>query len=125
MMQTLADAFSQAMNDGYAGLWASGDMTWEIGGDKDFSRLLEYEWRLEEFFRVHPEMGGICQYHASTLPPEMMKQGLLAHPTLFVNETLSLMNPHYVRQEAFRPEMERNPKLESALTRLLQPQWSD
>lgn len=50
MMQTLADAFSQAMNDGYAGLWASGDMTWEIGGDKDFSRLLEYEWRLEEFF---------------------------------------------------------------------------
>lgn len=46
----------------------SGDMTWEFGRARDFSRLLEYEWRLEEFFQKHLELEGICQYDADTLP---------------------------------------------------------
>ena len=56
MMRTLEDALDQALNNGYAGLWATGDMSWEFGPQKDFSKLLEYEWRLEEFFRTHPEL---------------------------------------------------------------------
>ena len=66
MMHTLEDALGRALNEGYDGLWATGDMTWELGPERDFSRLLEYEWRLEEFFRKHPALGGICQYHADT-----------------------------------------------------------
>ena len=50
---------------GYAGLWATGDMTWELGPERDFSKLLEYEWRLEEFMRAHPALSGICQYHTT------------------------------------------------------------
>lgn len=122
MIQALEDVLTQAMRDGYVGLWATGDMTWEMGDDKDFMKLLEYEWRLEEFFHQHPEIGGVCQYYASTLPRETMKQGLLAHPTLFVNETLSLLNPSYLRRDAYTAQMERNPKLDSTLTRLLEPQ---
>jgi hypothetical protein len=96
MLKGLEEALEQALTDECKGLWASGDMTWEFGGAKDFSRLLEYEWRLEEFFQSHPDLEGICQYHADTLPPEAMKQGMVAHPTLFVSETLSLVNPHYL-----------------------------
>ena len=60
MMQSLQDALKQALDDGLQGLWATGDMTWEFGPDKDFSKLLEYEWRLEEFFREHPQIGGLA-----------------------------------------------------------------
>ena len=95
MLRGLEDALEQALKDGYKGLWASGDMSWEFGQAKDFSRLLEYEWRLEEFFQKHPELEGICQYHADTLPPAAIKQGLLTHPSIFVSETLSLVNPQY------------------------------
>ena len=42
---------------------------------------------------------GICQYHVDTLPPEAVRQGLLTHPSLFINETLSRMNPHYLPRE--------------------------
>jgi hypothetical protein len=70
-------------------------MTWEFGQASDFSRLLEYKWRLEEFFQKHPETEGICQYHADTLPPGAIQQGQAAHPSIFVNETLSVVNPHY------------------------------
>src|SRR6476620_7808625 len=31
MIASLKDAFHQALNDGYQGLWATGDMTWEFG----------------------------------------------------------------------------------------------
>jgi len=71
-------------------------MTWEFGRAKDFSQLLEYEWRLEQFFQKRPEIEGICQYHADTLPPEAMKQACVSHPAIFISETLSLVNPYYL-----------------------------
>jgi hypothetical protein len=101
MLAGLENALDQALNDGYKGLWASGDMTWEFGRAKDFSQLLEYEWRLEQFFQKHPEIEGICQYHADTLPPEAMKQGRDAHPAIFISETLSLVNPYYLPRNTF------------------------
>jgi hypothetical protein len=100
MLKGLEDALEQALKDGFKGLWASGDMSWEFGQAKDFSRLLEYEWRLEEFFQKHPELEGICQYHADSLPPAAIKQGLIAHPSIFVSETLSLVNPQYLPRES-------------------------
>jgi len=101
MLKGLEEALEQALKDGCKGLWASGDMTWEFGGAKDLSRLLEYEWRLEEFFQLHPELEGICQYHSDTLPPEAIKQGMVAHPAIFVSETLSLVNPSYLPRKAY------------------------
>jgi hypothetical protein len=98
MISTLETALDEALADGYDGLWATGDMTWELGPENDFSKLLEYEWRLEEFFRAHPQISGICQYHAETLPRSAVRTGLHSHPGLFVSETLSLMNPHYLHR---------------------------
>lgn len=105
MIQTLGRALRQALDDGYDGLWATGDMTWEFGPSRDLSRLLEYEWRLEEFMREHPEMSGICQYHADTLPREILRDGMCAHKGVFISDTLSVVNPHYLppASRAVRP----------------------
>lgn len=95
MLAGLEDALAQSLADGFAGLFATGDMSWEFGPDADFSELMEYEWKLEDFFEAHPQLMGICQYHANTLPPEVMKQGLIAHPGIYINDELSLPNPHF------------------------------
>jgi hypothetical protein len=124
MLHDLELAIEQALDDGYTGLWATGDMTWELGPEKDFTKLLEYEWQLEEFIQKHPEFGGVCQYHADTLPHEAMQHGLLAHPSVFINETLSLINPHYIERHAFTPQAEKSPEVESVLSRLLQLEFS-
>lgn len=96
MMHGLEQALGQALSDGFAGLWATGDMTWEFGAEKGSMKLLEYEWRLEEFFHSHPQLEGICQYHLDTLPGVDPRDVLLTHPAVFVNQTLSLLNPHCV-----------------------------
>lgn len=101
MLKALEDAIDSALNDGYRGLWASGDMSWEFGPQKDFKRLVEYEWRLEELFKKRSALSGICQYNFDTLPRETMRDGLESHTSLFVNETLSMVNPYYVRRPLF------------------------
>ena len=95
MIKSLADALEQALHDGYAGLFATGDMTWEFGSGADFAQLVEYEWQVEDFLRAHSEISAICQYHADTLPAEVLRHGLATHPEIFINETLSLINPRF------------------------------
>lgn len=95
MLQMLDGAIDQALADGFAGLWASGDMTWELGGPCSAEELLDYEWGLEDIFRRRPELSGVCQYHSGSLPPELVRHGLAAHRSAFVNETLSRLNPYY------------------------------
>ena len=106
MIQGLDEALEHSLRDSYDGLWATGDMTWEMGPQGDFSQLLEYEWRLEEFFRTHPALCGICQYHVDTLPHEVLLQGLVTHPSIFQSATLAQINPHYLlgTRTAIRPQ---------------------
>lgn len=118
MMKTLEDALQQALDDGFKGLWATGDMTWEFGPQKDFSKLLEYEWRLEEFFHKHPALGGLCMYHADTLPRETLRRGLVAHPTIYLNETLSRINPHYLPPQAYNHQATTDPRLDHEIDSL-------
>ncbi len=115
MMGLLADALKQALADGYDGLWASGDMTWEFGQDRDYTKLLEYEWRLEEFFQQNPALQGVCQYHAEMFPAEVLRQGLLTHPGVYINESLSRLNPHFRPPRSYGAEAAADAGLDEAV----------
>lgn len=95
MLGMLADSVNAALADGYSGLWATGDMTWELGSRKNFEKLMEYEIGLEEMFRSHPALSGVCQYHQDTLPEAALQVALSTHPAVYINETLVRMNPFY------------------------------
>ena len=118
MLGMLEEALGQALHDGYQGLWTSGDMSMEFGPERDFSKLLDYEWQLEEFLQAHPALCGICQYHADTLPCEVLRQGLLTHPTLYINEILSRLNPHYVERASFTAQSYNNTALDKTIREL-------
>src|SRR5690242_8849391 len=48
MLGMLEHAVDEAERDGYRGLWATGDMTWELGSaQQSIIDILDYEWRLE------------------------------------------------------------------------------
>ena len=100
MLSMLDEAVDRAVADGYRGLWTSGDMTWEFGPKRDFAKLIEYEFGLEEIFRKRPNLCGVCQYHVDTLPAHVLQQGLVCHPARFVSETLSQLNPYYAQAQS-------------------------
>jgi hypothetical protein len=117
MINQIERAVSASLADGYQGLWASGDMGWELGPEQDFTKLLEYEWRLEEMFFKYPGLCGICQYHSETLPRDAMRQGLMTHASIFVNETLSRINPYYTRGKSPQ-EMVSDSDFDAVVSRL-------
>jgi hypothetical protein len=113
MIRTLQEAIHEAVGEGYRGLWATGDMSWEFGPENNFDSLLEYEWRLEQLFYREPGLSGICQYHRDTLPREAIREGVISHRRIYINQTLSRLNPYYVsaevpvdRRNALRPELD-------------------
>ncbi|MFP5230655.1 MAG: MEDS domain-containing protein [Acidobacteriota bacterium] len=115
MLNTLSDALQSALRDGYTGLWATGDMSWEMGPEKNLPKLLDYERRLDEFLEAHPRMGGVCQYRMDTMPRTAVQQGLVAHRALFINETLSILNPQYLHPEMSSPSAVAQAEPELAL----------
>lgn len=119
MIEMLDAAVEQALSDGYSGLFATGDMTWEFGRAKEFSLLVEYEWRLEQLFRKQPALSGLCQYHRDLLPRDAVRAAVVSHESMYITETISRINPHYVRD---RSPAERNaaaqPQLDDELAML-------
>jgi len=120
MLQKLEDMLDEALKDGYKGLWASGDMTWELGSEKNFEKLLEYESKLEALFQRRKELHGICQYHYDTLPAEVLRHGLVMHRTVFINETLSRLNPHFISSGLPTATTAANPLLDEMIAELCQ-----
>lgn len=95
MIKSLGDAVQQAVADGYVGLWAAGDMTWEFGHEANLQKLLEYERKLDDFMKACPALTGVCLYHRDTLPAHAIQTALKTHAALYVNATLSQLNPLY------------------------------
>lgn len=121
MIQMLAKTLAQAMSDGYQGLWATGDMAWEFGPNKDFSSLVAYEVRLEHFLRQNANIGGICQYHADMLPREVLRKGLLVHRQVLADES-SFLNSWYRPELPLRSsnlDSELDSELDSVIDRIL------
>ncbi len=95
MVRLLDDAVKQALDAGFVGLWASGDMTWEFGNEANLEKLLEYERSLEAFMRLNPALSGICLYHRDTLPRHAIETALITHPATYISSTLSQLNASY------------------------------
>jgi hypothetical protein len=95
MLEELSKALKQALRDGFQGLWATGDMMGELGSEKNFEKLLQYEFELDEMLRNNPALGGICQYHRDMLPADAIGVAMAAHQSVYINETLARMNPFY------------------------------
>jgi hypothetical protein len=118
MLAMLADAVDDALAQGYAGLWATGDMTWELGSEKNFEKLMEYECGLEEMIRDRPALGGICQYDRDTLPDDALYVAVSKHRGIYLSGTLSRVNPFY--SPIADPGMPRlpSPNLKEMISRL-------
>lgn len=87
MLNLLNEAVETALDLGYTGLRATGEMTWTLAGVAGTERAIEYEGLMNEFYPSVRAVG-LCQYHVGKLPAHMLEGALRTHPTAFVGHRL-------------------------------------
>lgn len=109
MISILHDAVKEALDAGFAGLCAAGDMGWVLDQAPGTEHLAEYESRLNEFYANNKALG-LCQYHRKTLPAEMLDHCIATHRFVRIDGPIALENPFYevpeqaIGRRAARPE---------------------
>ncbi len=88
-----------AIEQGYACLRVTGEMTWALRGLPGSERLIEYESKLNEFFPGSLCMA-ICQYDRRRFSPEILLDVLNTHPVAVVG-TRIYHNLYFMPTEEF------------------------
>ncbi|MGC4095695.1 MAG: MEDS domain-containing protein [Nitrospira sp.] len=97
MLSFLQQSYDSALKDGFAALRATGDVSWEVGPEKDFSNIVYYETLLDVFF-LGKKMVGMCQYPKHKCPPEVISGILTSHKIAALDQVIC-SNFHYVPAE--------------------------
>ena len=79
MISMLARETELALQEGYAALRVTGEMTWALRGLPGSERLMEYEAKLNGFFPGSRALA-ICQYDRRRFSPEVLLDVLTTHP---------------------------------------------
>ncbi|HEU5453856.1 MAG TPA: MEDS domain-containing protein [Terriglobales bacterium] len=94
MITVLHEAVKAALDAGFSGLCAAGDMGWVLDEAPGTERLAEYESRLNEFYASNRALG-LCQYNRKTLPPAMLDHCIATHRLVRIDGPVALDNPFY------------------------------
>ncbi|OPG10235.1 MEDS domain-containing protein [Microbispora sp. GKU 823] len=73
-------ALAEALDAGYAGLWALGDMAWAASDISGAERLHRYEAEVNRVFSGGRALA-MCLYDRRTMPPEALDRISAAHPS--------------------------------------------
>lgn len=94
MISMLSQAVKDALEDGFAGLCAAGDMTWILDDAPGSEEFAEYEALLNHFYQTHRALG-LCQYNRCRLPAAILDHGMATHPVVRIGGPYLLTNPFY------------------------------
>jgi hypothetical protein len=117
MISLLREAVERALEDGFEGLCAAGDMTWildEAPGSEEFA---EYEALLNNFYATHRALG-LCQYNCRRLPPAILDHGIATHPVIRIDGPVLLTNPFYEDPDVARGRTANVDGVEERIERL-------
>jgi hypothetical protein len=104
MIEMLHAAVKGALDDGFTGLCAAGDMSWILDGAPGSEKVAEYEARLNRFYEANHALG-LCQYNVRTMPAEVLDHCLATHSAVRVEGPILLSNPFYELPEAAMSRM--------------------
>ena len=94
MIAMLHQAVKDALDGGFTGLCAGGDMSWVLDEAPGSERLAEYEARLNHFYKSHHALG-LCMYNVRTMPAVILDHCMASHPTVRMEDSILLENPFY------------------------------
>jgi MEDS: MEthanogen/methylotroph, DcmR Sensory domain len=96
MIEMLRGAVKDALDAGFAGLCAAGDMNWLLDDAPGSHEILEYEALLNHFFGDPTNKAlGLCQYNRNTLPATILDTCMATHRHVRIADPMIVENPFY------------------------------
>jgi hypothetical protein len=80
MISDLCNEVQSAVDLGFAGLRASGELSWALDLPSALAQMIKYEEELEEYF--HAKFAALCQYDASRYPSYIIEHMKRLHPVV-------------------------------------------
>jgi signal transduction histidine kinase/CheY-like chemotaxis protein len=87
LMDLLRQAEQQALDDGFAGLRATWDLTWILAGCDGAERLVEHEAHLNRFL-ARSRTTALCRYARTSASVELIQGALHTHPLAILGDQL-------------------------------------
>ena len=95
MIGLLGREVQSALDDGFRGFRAAGEMTWALGRNVDAEALFAYEAMMNQFYERNAAVG-LCLYSLQHFPPKAIERVLHTHPEAVYRE-------HVCRSHFYEP----------------------
>lgn len=99
MINLLKRLENEAIDEGYQGLWGTGEMTWYFTKMPGVEQLIEYEAKLN-YFLSESNTTLLCQYNETKFSPEVLMDVVYTHPNVILYSVLH-ENPYYIPPDHF------------------------
>jgi hypothetical protein len=93
------DFCTTAIQEGYKGMYVSGDAAWSLANEDSISRLLDYESKVNRLTSTMPIVG-LCLYDAHKISYETMYNVMRVHPEIRVDD-VRVKSPYYVPPDVY------------------------
>ena len=95
MARMLGHEVQRALDDGFRGLRAAGEMKWALRKTVDINSFIAYEAMMNQFYPRNAAVG-LCLYSLRAFPPDLLEQVLRTHPE-------AVHNGHLCANKFFEP----------------------
>ncbi len=102
-LEFLHQALSEAKRDGFTGLRLIGEMSWTLERPLGTERLIEYEFKKNDFILNH-DLPALCAYDRTRFPPEVLLDIIRTHPKVIFGNVISRNYSYLPPDVLFRPE---------------------
>jgi hypothetical protein len=92
MVGELQAETTRALEEGFSGLRATGEMTWTLAVPRALEKLVQYEAALDRKFPKG--LTGLCQYHKDSFGSSIIREMIYIHPHVIAKGQV-MQNPWY------------------------------
>lgn len=97
--EMLENFYKETVDRGFKNSRLSGEMLWASEAIEGTERLMEYESKVNEFYRKYP-VTAVCQYDSRKFSGETIVECLKVHPYVIINGQI-IENPYYITNEEY------------------------